>query len=72
MNTMFGAPAGDFCHGLLHPDLMGPNRPGPKGFRVLPIGIDRLYLGDAGCHGGPGFIPGCDAAHQVLDDLACP
>ena len=19
MNTMFGAPAGDFCHGLLHP-----------------------------------------------------
>jgi phytoene dehydrogenase-like protein len=20
MNTMFGAPAGDFCHGLLHPE----------------------------------------------------
>ena len=44
MNTMFGAPAGDFCHGLLHPDLMGPNRPRPKGFRDLPIGIDGLYL----------------------------
>ena len=63
MNTMFGAPAGDFCHGLLHPDLMGPNRPGPKGFRDLPIGIDGLYLGGAGCHGGPGitFIPGYNA-----------
>ena len=23
---------------------MGPNRPGPKGFRDLPIGIDGLYL----------------------------
>jgi len=48
MNTMFGAPEGDFCHGLLHPDLMGPNRPGPKGFRDLPIGIEGLYLGGAG------------------------
>ena len=72
MNTMFGAPSGDFCHGLLHPDLMGPNRPGPKGFRDLPIGIDGLYLGGAGCHGGPGitFIPGYNAGYQVLDDLA--
>nr|WP_090276586.1 NAD(P)/FAD-dependent oxidoreductase [Mycolicibacterium komanii]CRL70016.1 FAD dependent oxidoreductase, putative [Mycolicibacterium komanii] len=72
MNTMFAAPAGDFCHGLLHPDLMGPNRPGPKGFRDLPIGIDGLYLGGAGCHGGPGitFIPGYNAGYQVLDDLS--
>ena len=71
MNTMFGAPAGDFCHVLLHPDLMGPNRPGPKGFRDLPIGIDGLYLGGAGCHGGPGitFIPGYNAGYHVLDDL---
>ena len=47
---------------------MGPNRPGPKGFRDLPIGIDVLYLG---CHGGPGitFIPGYNAGYQVLDDL---
>ena len=30
MQTMFAAPSGDFCHGLLHPDLMGPNRPGPE------------------------------------------
>jgi phytoene dehydrogenase-like protein len=70
MNTMFAAPAGDFCHGLLHPDLMGPNRPGPKGFLDMPIPIDGLYLGGAGCHGGPGitFIPGYNAAYQALDD----
>ncbi|WP_156690088.1 phytoene desaturase family protein [Mycobacterium sp. Marseille-P9652] len=72
MNTMFGAPGGDFCHGLLHPDLMGPNRPGPKGFLDLPIGVDGLYLGGAGCHGGPGitFTPGYNAAYQALDDRA--
>jgi len=32
MRTMFGA--GDFCHGLSHPDRTGPNRPGPKRFRT--------------------------------------
>ncbi|MFI5510046.1 phytoene desaturase family protein [Mycobacterium sp. NPDC051804] len=70
MQTMFAAPSGDFCHGLLHPDLMGPNRPGPKGFLDMPVPIDGLYLGGAGCHGGPGitFIPGYNAGHQVLDD----
>jgi phytoene dehydrogenase-like protein len=72
MNTMLGA--GNFCHGLSHPDLTGPNRPGPKRFRDLTIDIDGLYLGGAGCHGGPGitFIPGYNAAYQVLDDLGCP
>ena len=67
---MFGAPAGDFCHGLLHPDLMGLNRLGPKVFRDLEIGIYGFYLG-AGCHGGTGitFIPGYNADYQVLDDL---
>ncbi|OBI51774.1 dehydrogenase [Mycobacterium kyorinense] len=72
MQTMFGAPAGDFCHGLLHPDLMGPNRPGPKGFLDLPLPIDGLYLAGAGCHGGPGitFTPGYNAGYQILDDLA--
>lgn len=72
MQTMFAAPAGDFCHGLLHPDLMGPNRPGPKGFLDMPIPVDGLYLGGAGCHGGPGitFIPGYNAGHQVIDDLS--
>jgi phytoene dehydrogenase-like protein len=72
MESMFGAPAGDFCHGLLHPDLMGPNRPGPKGFLDQPIPIQGLYLAGAGCHGGPGitFIPGYNAGYQALDDRA--
>ncbi|HEY6793945.1 MAG TPA: NAD(P)/FAD-dependent oxidoreductase [Kineosporiaceae bacterium] len=68
MNTMFGAPGGDYCHGLIHPDQMGPGRPGPTGYRGQPLGIDGLYLGSAGCHGGPGitFIPGYNAARAVL------
>ena len=35
------------------------------------VGIDGLYLGGAGCHGGPGitFIPGYNAAYQALDDI---
>ncbi|MFV8049318.1 phytoene desaturase family protein [Mycobacterium sp. 48b] len=70
MGTMFGAPGGDYCHGLIHPEQMGPNRPGPKGYVGQPIPIDGLYLGSAGCHGGPGitFIPGYNAARAVLGD----
>jgi phytoene dehydrogenase-like protein len=70
MGTMFGAPGGDYCHGLLNPDQIGPNRPGPKGYLGQPIPIDGLYLGSAGCHGGPGitFIPGYNAALQALSD----
>jgi phytoene dehydrogenase-like protein len=71
MGVMFGAPGGDFCHGLLSSDQIGPNRPGPRGFRGQPIPIHGLYLGGAGCHGGPGitFIPGYNAARAALDDL---
>ncbi|MCV7430539.1 phytoene desaturase family protein [Mycolicibacterium bacteremicum] len=71
MGTMFGAPGGDYCHGLIHPEQMGPNRPGPKGHLDQPIPIDGLYLGSAGCHGGPGitFIPGYNAAQAALADL---
>ena len=70
MGTMFGAPGGDYCHGLIHPDQMGPNRPGPKGYVDQPIPIDGLYLASAGCHGGPGitFVPGYNAAKQALAD----
>jgi len=70
MGTMFGAPGGDYCHGLIHPDQIGINRPGPKGYVDQPIPIDGLYLGSAGCHGGPGitFIPGYNAAQAVLAD----
>ncbi|WP_166906476.1 NAD(P)/FAD-dependent oxidoreductase [Mycobacterium sp. DL440] len=70
MGTMFGAPGGDYCHGLIHPEQMGPNRPGPKGYVGQSIPIDGLYLASAGCHGGPGitFIPGYNAAMAVLGD----
>ena len=72
MGTMFGAPGGDYCHGLIHPDQIGPNRPGPKGYVDQPIPIEGLYLGSAGCHGGPGitFIPGYNAAKQALADMS--
>jgi phytoene dehydrogenase-like protein len=70
MGVMFGAPGGDYCHGLLNANQIGPNRPGPKGFLGQPIPIEGLYLGSAGCHGGPGitFIPGFNAAQQALAD----
>lgn len=70
MGTMFGAPGGDYCHGLLHSDQIGPNRPGPRGFADQPIPLDGLYLGGSGCHGGPGitFIPGYNAGHLALAD----
>lgn len=32
MGVMFGAPGGDYCHGLLNANQVGPNRPGPRGF----------------------------------------
>ncbi|WP_343600572.1 NAD(P)/FAD-dependent oxidoreductase [Mycobacterium sp.] len=70
MATMFGAPGGDYCHGLLHSDQIEPNRPGPKGYVGHPLPVEGLYLGSAGCHGGPGitFIPGYSAADQALAD----
>ncbi len=72
MGTMFGAPGGDYCHGLLHPDQIGVNRPGPTGFADQPIDIDGLFLASAGCYGGPGitFIPGYNAARQALEDAS--
>ena len=72
MGTMFGAPGGDYCYGLIHPDQIGPNRPGSKGYVDQPIPIDGLYLASAGCHGGPGitFIPGYNAAKQALADMS--
>ena len=66
---MFGCTGGDFTHALLHPDLMGSFRPGPRGWRDLELPVEGLYLGGAGCHGGPGvtFIPGYNAGHAALD-----
>jgi phytoene dehydrogenase-like protein len=68
---MFGATGGDFCHGLLQPELMGPFRPGPRGWLDLPIPVDGLFLSSTGCHGGPGvtFIPGYNAGFAALDSF---
>ncbi|HEY1444876.1 MAG TPA: NAD(P)/FAD-dependent oxidoreductase [Acidimicrobiales bacterium] len=66
---MFGCTGGDFCHGLLQPEFMGPFRPGPRGWPDNPVPVDGLYLCGAGCHGGPGvtFIPGYNAGYAVLE-----
>ena len=70
MGTMFGAPGGDYFHGLLHPELLGPYPPGPRGYLDQELPVAGLYLGGAGCHGGPAvnFIPGYNAAHAVLNN----
>jgi len=67
---MFACTGGDFTHGLLQPEFMGPFRPGPRGWPDDPIPVGGLYLCGAGCHGGPGvtFIPGYNCGHAVLDD----
>jgi phytoene dehydrogenase-like protein len=66
---MFGCTGGDFTHGLLQPEFMGPFRPGPRGWPQNPVPVEGLYLCGAGCHGGPGvtFIPGYNAGYAVLD-----
>ena len=66
---MFGCTGGDFCHGLLQPEFMGPFRPGPRGWPDAPVPVEGLYLCGAGCHGGPGvtFIPGYNCGYDVLD-----
>jgi phytoene dehydrogenase-like protein len=66
---MFGCTGGDFTHGLLQPEFMGPFRPGPRGWPDRPLPVDGLYLCGAGCHGGPGvtFIPGYNCGLAVLD-----
>jgi phytoene dehydrogenase-like protein len=69
---MFGCTGGDFTHGLLEPQFMGPFRPGPRGWPDNPVPIDGLYLCGAGCHGGPGvtFIPGYNCGYAVLDAVS--
>jgi phytoene dehydrogenase-like protein len=71
---MFGCTGGDFTHGLLQPEFMGPFRPGPRGWPDAPIPIEGLYLCGAGCHGGPGvtFIPGYNCGYEVLDSAGTP
>jgi phytoene dehydrogenase-like protein len=58
----------------MEPELMGPFRPGPRGWIDLPLPIDGLFLSGVGCHGGPGvtFIPGYNAGYAVLDAAGAP
>lgn len=69
---MFGCTGGDFTHGLLQPEFMGPFRPGPRGWPDAPVPIEGLYLCGAGCHGGPGvtFIPGYNCGYAVLESVS--
>jgi phytoene dehydrogenase-like protein len=69
---MFGCTGGDFTHGLLQPEFMGPFRPGPRGWPDNPVPIEGLFLCGAGCHGGPGitFIPGYNCGYEILDGPA--
>ncbi len=69
---MFGCTGGDFTHGLLQPEFMGPFRPGARGWPDNPIPIEGLFLCGAGCHGGPGvtFIPGYNCGFAVLDEVS--
>ena len=71
---MFGCTGGDFTHGLLQPEFMGPFRPGPRGWPDNPVPVEGLYLCGAGCHGGPGvtFIPGYNCGYAVLDGGGAP
>jgi phytoene dehydrogenase-like protein len=66
---MFGCTGGDFTHGLLQPEFMGPFRPGPMGWPDNPVPLSGLFMCGAGCHGGPGvtFIPGYNCGYEVLD-----
>jgi phytoene dehydrogenase-like protein len=71
---MFGCTGGDFTHGLLQPEFMGPFRPGPRGWPDNAIPVDGLYLCGAGCHGGPGitFIPGYNCGYAILESVDSP
>jgi phytoene dehydrogenase-like protein len=66
---MFGCTGGDFTHGLLQPEFMGPFRPGPRGWADNPVPLSGLFMCGAGCHGGPGvtFIPGYNCGYEVLE-----
>ena len=66
---MFGCTGGDFTHGLLQPEFMGPFRPGPRGGPTIRCRSTASILCGAGCHGGPGitFIPGYNCGYAVLE-----
>lgn len=65
--AMHGATAGDFTHGLIHPDQMLAARSVVEG-SAHATPLPGLYLCGASCHPGPGvtFLPGYGCAQEVL------
>jgi phytoene dehydrogenase-like protein len=63
----FGATAGDFASGLMHPNQMWDKRP-VSGWANHRTPIENLIMCGAACHPGPGVTcrPGYNAAQEVL------
>ena len=69
MGTMFGAPGGDYCHGLIIPSRWAPTARGPKAMsinRSRSMGCTSVVRVTAGL---ASFIPGYNAALEVLADV---
>ena len=66
----FGATAGDFAHGLLHPGQMFGDRPVP-GWANHQTPLANLFMAGAACHPGPGVtcLPGLYGARSVMEAL---
>ena len=47
MGTMFGAPGGDYCHGLIHPDQIGPTARA-RGLSATSLSDRRTVPGQCG------------------------
>jgi hypothetical protein len=61
---MLGASSENFCDGLLHADLIGPNRNGRNGFRAcrsVPNGSNSRRWH----HLYPAYDPGYEALHSL-------
>lgn len=68
--AMQGATAGDFTHGLMHPEqMLGGRTLVPGSSHRTPI--ENLFLCGASCHPGPGvtFLPGYGCAQEVAASL---
>ena len=65
--AMHGATAGDFTHGLIHPEQMLAARASVDG-SAHATPVKGLFLCGASCHPGPGvtFLPGYGCAQEVL------
>ncbi len=68
--NVFSITAGDFCHGLIHPEYMWDKRP-VAGWAGYKTPIDSLYMCGSACHPGPGVtcIPGYNSANEVLKNI---